>query len=136
MKLLPNYTVHDVVTFLCPRCYGTRQLIATLPIKEGYEKRLETLLTAITRRDWHLIFRFDEWEPLLDDYETYAIKCEKEIICIVILISYYEPFYRDDVIKVECLDYEDSQYFLKLPNQSEWKQVDKKNPHLQLKCFI
>jgi hypothetical protein len=112
----------------CPVCnsgfsdhYYT--LIATTIYSQENGPRVKEFVEAVDGSSWHDLLNSQDWHPLNDCFEAYAIRCNSGQIAVITILSPYELFENSIVISQQTLSPESTLELLLSINDSKWKAL-------------
>jgi hypothetical protein len=93
----------------CPACAGSLDdhsytLVGITVAAPANQERLSSFCHLLKDHDWPALMRFDDFDPLLNALEAFAVKCPSEAMVLLAVRNPFELFESNEVLDCEVLD--------------------------------
>jgi hypothetical protein len=124
----PSLAVAEVLNKLikncqnCKRGFSGHQFVrlATWIISKEKDQELEMFFKTLIDRNWLQLKEFQEWHPLTDDAEAFAIRCPDHGFSVVVIKTHFELFQGNRLLYCEALPGEEGENLLAAFASIEW----------------
>ena len=110
----------------CPICFNSFSghwyaMFATVVFVQENKVLIEKFLSALEQHNWKEAAQFQDWDPVSDDLEAYALKCSSGNAALVIIESPYELYYNNSLMRIEVLSSSIASDFLSSVASDRWR---------------
>ena len=112
----------------CPVCAGNlddhsyASFAITVASPENKE-RLEEFCRLLKAHDWGRLTQFDDFDPLLNAIEAFAVKCVSGAIVLLTVRNPFELFDSNEVLDCEALDSTTGNEVESLIESDKWQSL-------------
>ena len=112
----------------CPACHRTlddhsyANIAITVASPEN-RKRLGKFCEALKEHDWPELMRFDDFDPLLNALEAFAINCTWGWMILLAVRNPFELFESNEVLDCEVLDSVNGKVLGSLIEADKWRRL-------------
>jgi hypothetical protein len=112
----------------CPACAGNlddhsyASFAITVASPEN-EERLGEFCRLLKAHDWSTLAQFDDFDPLLNAIEVFAVKCVSGAIVLLTVRNPFELFDSNEVLDCEALDSTTGNELESLIESDKWQRL-------------
>jgi hypothetical protein len=112
----------------CPACAGNlddhsyASFAITVASPEN-EERLGEFCRPLKAHDWSTLAQFDDFDPLLNAIEVFAVKCVSGAIVLLTVRNPFELFDSNEVLDCEALDSTTGNELESLIESDKWQRL-------------
>jgi hypothetical protein len=112
----------------CPACAGSLDdhsyaLVAITVAAPANQERLGSFCHLLKGHDWPALMRFDDFDPLLNALEAFAVKCSSGEMVLLSVRNPFELFESNEVLDCEVLDSTTGKQLDSLIETSKWLRL-------------
>ena len=123
-------TANDLRRMLksCPACARTLDnhsyaSVATTVAAPENQERLHVFCGLLKAHDWPALMQFDDFDPMLNALEIFAVKCVSGAIVLLAVRSPFELFESNDTLDCEVLDSTTGNSLSSLVESDRWRPL-------------
>ena len=111
----------------CPGCGANLNdhsyALCAITIASSENKRLGELCRTLKAHDWPRLIQFDDFDPLLNALEVFAVKCASGAIVLLAVRNPYELYDANVILDCEVLDSATGKELESLIDSHKWRRL-------------